>query len=364
MRTRDSGNGTHADAVGSVWQSGQPAVGWLSCLPTVPSPLEKLERAHREALEAEGGDFFRRLRDYRKLIWEEPSIAAALSALQEEADEAGERFAREDAGFVLELVEIRDELLKRAPEAAQNPPPWPLREGPITPEVADDQRDWSYTLANFEAVANDTEEKIILPSGGDRSRSRTLCAILHARIYDLRYPEENGRRPETDQREDLDDVQGKVNRIEGKVGIAYRRAEDVMEQCGSFGRIKLEEIVTHLEPREQIQMDTRERKTAAINAMFVEAMGRLNYLREATRPPEFAGSVSEEGKKALEAHEDAARKALGRLHRPLRAYLEAREAEVSGWAKLTTSEKIQIAGLVVAVFGIIVGAVVTLLVTG
>jgi hypothetical protein len=40
----------------------------------VPSPGDRLDRAYREAVDAAGADFFRRLRDYQRLLTNDRTI--------------------------------------------------------------------------------------------------------------------------------------------------------------------------------------------------------------------------------------------------------------------------------------------------
>jgi len=296
----------------------------------VPTPLERLERACAEVKEASGPDFFRRLRDYVKLTRDEKPIRKALESLKREAEKASEEFASDDRRFVQELNTIRSRLVKLAPEADDSQLVRPRVEGHVAPLASAEGFEWTYTLANFDAIIADTDDKIIVKKDLDSSDSGTLGAILHAKIYDVRYPEQESTsgaigRSETDQRPDLMAVAAEVNEVEGRQVAAYRKVEDALETTGFIAMTRIENVVAHLEPREALPMKTQEEKNAAVNAMFAEVMGGFNYLREATRPPDIAGPPeSEKAREILERHEDECRSALDRVHRPLRQHLEGK----------------------------------------
>ena len=62
----------------------------------VLSPLEKLERAYQDTLDASGADFFRRLREYAALLTKRGPIKRAVNRLRRKVMAADKTFVKED----------------------------------------------------------------------------------------------------------------------------------------------------------------------------------------------------------------------------------------------------------------------------
>lgn len=146
-------------------------------------------------MNAEGQAFFRRLDEYLVLLRENRRIERAVKGLSVEVEEAERKYAEEDEELVREFVALRDDLVGLAPEAGRDAAAeYPGRREPFDPAEADRWRAWSFTLANFDAIATGREEQMIEEREGDRSRSRALGEILNAKVYELQYPDDpNGR---------------------------------------------------------------------------------------------------------------------------------------------------------------------------
>ncbi len=80
--------------------------------------------------------------------------------------------------------------MKLAPEADDSQLVRSRVEGHVAPLVSAEGFEWT-TLAHFDAIIADTDDKIIVKKDLDSSDSGTLGGILHAKIYDVRYPEQD-----------------------------------------------------------------------------------------------------------------------------------------------------------------------------
>jgi hypothetical protein len=170
-------------------------------------PADRLERAYREVLDASGANFFRRLRDYQDVLTSDKMIRQAVAALREEAEAADENFVQADQGFVEELQALREELVQRAPHADDSGTPKPQVGGQPAPIRSAEAHEWAYTLANFDAIIDDSDSKVIIRQDLDHGRAGMLCAILDAKLTELRYPQQHPApavmtRTDDDQRPD------------------------------------------------------------------------------------------------------------------------------------------------------------------
>jgi hypothetical protein len=281
----------------------------------VPSAVEQLDRARDDVLAASGTDFLRRLGDYRRLLEGDEELRAAIAQLRQEVKDAEERLTREDADFVAELLPIRQELAEREPEADDSDTEKPERYDPANRQQANKWHEWIWTLANFDAVAEDREEKIVQRDGLDSSRSRMLVAILNAKLHDLVFDFNDRSAP----RPDLMDLYDRANEIGRRQVAAYRRVERLGEESGFLALMHIEYVVDMTDPDPR-PLDTAEQR----RALMEEAMRApdLVNVREVLRPTEARGPLSEDERNALERVEAQCRPEVDRLHRPLRRRLE------------------------------------------
>jgi hypothetical protein len=282
----------------------------------VLSAEERLEAAYSEVLAASGPDFFRRLRDYVQLLDTDRKIRRAVKKLREDVEDAEAAFAEKDDGFVSELVPIRRALAEREPKADDSTEPRP----PYNPgdrASAEASHEWIWTLANFDAIANGRDDKIIERDGLDGSRSRMLVAILRSKLHDLVIPFNERLAPRPDLRDLYDDM----NEIGGREVAAHRRLEQFGEDSGILGLLHLERVAAHLAPQDHQPMRTPEQKRQVLEQRIIEY--DLGYLREAMRPKEGRGSLSADAQNAVGRHEAECRAELDRLHRPLKRRLES-----------------------------------------
>jgi hypothetical protein len=291
----------------------------------VANPLERLDTAYAEVLDATDEVFFRRLRDYARLLENDRKIRKAVKALKKDVADADAEFKAKDAAFVTELVALRNRLIEREPNADDTEATRPARD-PMDPAGSARFHAWIWTLANFDAVAAEGEDRIVERDGLDDSSSRMLGAILNAKLYDLVVPFNDKPAP----RPDLRDVYDEMNSIRHRETAAHRQLEEVSEETGYLALLRIQHVVSHLGPRPERSTVTPEEKREFLETALLESMGGFAYLREAMRPKEARGSLDQKAREALERHERECRKELERLHRPLRKRLDKRR-----WPGLT-----------------------------
>jgi len=298
----------------------------------VPSPLERLEAAREEALAAEGTEFLRRFMEYASLLESDMTVSAAVDGLRQEVVDADEQLTREDAEFVARLVPIRKRLVEGEPEADDSDLPWPGPYEGLDPESARAFHEWTYTLANFDAIAEDREEKVRVDGGSDQlnnSRTQMLVAILNAKLHDLVFPFNERPAP----RPDLMCLYEAMSEIGHEQTNAYRRMEHIADECGYFGLVWLEVVRESLEPRESRPLRSPDDKREVLE----EALKKPDLFRlyEVLRPTEARGALSDSEKEKIARVEAKTRTELERLRRPLRKRIEQREAaDASGGGKL------------------------------
>jgi hypothetical protein len=322
-----------------------------------------LDGAREELLAVEGTDFLRRLGVYVCLLHTEETIASAAEELRQVVVDADAQLTREDAEFVAKLVPIRQRLAEKEPEADDSDKPWPGPYEALNRENARAFHDWTYTLANFDAIAEDREEKVKVEGGSDQlnsSRTQMLVAILNAKLHDLVYPFNERPAP----RPDLMDLYDEMSEIGHEQTNAYRRVERVADENGYFGLIWLEAIGESLEPRESRPLRSPEDKREVLE----EALRKPDLFRlyEVLRPTEARGPLSDSEKEKVARLEEKSRAELDRLERPLRERIQAKEGETQPKREpFNRIEKLtawQLAWTILGVFAAIAAIVVAIII--
>jgi hypothetical protein len=292
----------------------------------VATSLERLEGARAEVLAAEGVDFLRRLAEYVDLLNKDEMIRTAVAEVRREVEDADALLGREDAGFVARLVPIREQLAEREHEADDAAVPRPGPYNGLDPASARAFHDWMFTLANFDAIAEDRKEQVNPERGGDQlnqSRTQKLVAILNAKLYDRVFPFNERPAP----RPDLMPLYDEMNEIGHEQTNSYRKLERLADQNGYFGLIWLEAVGESLQPRDSRPLKSPEDK---INTLE-EALTKPDLFRlyEVMRPKEGRGGLSDSDRERIGRLEETSRRELDRLHRPLKKRLEEQKAK--GW---------------------------------
>jgi hypothetical protein len=323
----------------------------------VANPLERLDVAYADVIGATDESFFRRLRDYARLLESDKKIRRAVETLRKEVTEADAEFRAHDTAFVTEFISVRNRLTEREPKADDSAATRPEKDS-IDPATSARFHEWIWTLANFDAIAADRRDRIIERDGLDDSRSRMLGAILNGKLYDLVVPFNNNPAP----RPDLRDLYEEMNSIRHRETAAHRQLEELGEETGYLALLHIQHVVSHLGPRPEVSMATPEEKREFLETALLESMGGFGYLREAMRPKEARGSLDSKAQEALDRHEQECRRELDRLHRPLRKRLENSRL-VPRWDTLSRNEKIAVLGIsVTAVLGL--GGIATAIAVG
>jgi len=292
----------------------------------VPSPLERLGAAREETLAAEGVEFLRRYREYASLLASDDTIKAAVDELRQEVVDADQQLTREDGEFFAKLVSIRQRLVEEEPGVDDSDLPWPGPYEGLNPGNARAFHNWEYTLANFDAIAEDRQEKVRVDGGSDQlnnSRTQMLVAILNAKLHGLVFPFNERPAP----RPDLKPLYDEMQEIGREQTNAYRRVEDLADETGYFALAWLEEVGAALERKESRPLKTPEDK----RDVLAEALKKPDLFRlyEVTRPTEARGSLNDSEKEAVARVEAKTRAELDRLRRPLRKRIEQREASTA-----------------------------------
>ena len=330
-------------------------------LAAVPTPLERLDHAFADAKMASGPNFFRRLRDYQRLVDSDEVIGIAVERIKGEVEAAGERLEAEDEGVVRDLIHHREELAERVPEVDDSGRPRP-QGSRIEPEARENIETWEWSLSNFDAIAADSDDKLVQRRHLDGTRARMLGEILNAKLHNLLYP----TRRVTSRRPDLDDLFREVNKTRGRHATAQTHLEEVTQDSGFLPLRRVALVASYLQPRKASQARTEDEEREAAEAVLMEVSGDFHHLREAVRPDEARGPLDPDSQRAVERHASESEKDLADFHRTLRLRVEEveRETAPSGWRALDTSQKIQVAAIGVTAFGIVVGAVVAVVVAG
>jgi hypothetical protein len=316
------------------------------------TPLERLESAYEEAIEApDGVRFFWLLSDYLYLLDRGP-IKRAVKRLTKEVDGAAKDYEKQDANLTRRLVAIRNELVEIEPDADDSDAPHPGQYDPLEGD-ASLWHAWRWTLANFDAVARGREDAIKAEKEGDRSTSRIAGEILNAKIHDLVYPDN----PNQKVREDLDELDARLQQARNDQAAAQRHLEHVAERTGFLARRKLADIASFLAPRQSRKVAGRgsEDELEWVNELFKETLGGFIHLRELMRPKEFRGDLDVKAREEIERLMTDSKEALERAHRPLRRRLE--EKRFTSWSELRPGDKVT---ALVGVAGIIASVTVAL----
>lgn len=309
-------------------------------------------------MKAEGQAFFRRLGEYLGLLHQNRRIGRVVKALSAEVQEAERKYAEGDEELARELVALRDDLVELAPEAGEDADAeYPGRREPFDPAEAERWREWSFTLANFDAIATGQENQMLEEREGDRSRSRALGEILNAKVYNLQYPDDPNRKV----RADLDSLRTRLNHLRDRQTAAQLRVEAVAESTGHIALLNLEHVTSHTAPREPRPEAPRgsDEHTIWINEVFAESISGFAHLRELMRPSELRGSLGQNALEAIGRIEGTCRDALERLHPPLRQRLEGKRF-LPAWGDFTRNEKIGIIGAALTGLSFVAAVVIAL----
>jgi hypothetical protein len=275
-----------------------------------------LDRQHTRAESKEGAEFFPELKRYWDLLDSEPALRGLVKEFRDEADQAERKFAEHDRQLQPQLIELKQELLDRAPEA--DDPPGLTR--PTSPFAH--RYEWTRSMANFDLLADGSSEAWKERSGFDDSASGLMVNILDERLRLVQYyggPAPLRQQSEKNLRPDLDDLHRRL----GNLARRHSHARQELEQAiASHGGFALQELAIYIEqmnpPVRDIQSD--EDEEVWMNEQFKNAVSQLYVIREAVRHP-INQHFDQTQRDALNYFVERARPALDRLHEHLRTRL-------------------------------------------
>jgi hypothetical protein len=141
--------------------------------------MELLERQYALLHALDGVEFLRELPRFYETITTGPRpLPSMLAKLRAEAGEYETAFEKANDEQIPELVALRDELVKLAPEADDSGVPRPPDPG----------MRWTYGLSNFDQLAAGGSERLVENVDQDPSPSGTMLRILQSKLNGLRYP--------------------------------------------------------------------------------------------------------------------------------------------------------------------------------
>jgi hypothetical protein len=145
----------------------------------VDDAIHLLERQYQRLHERDGVEFWRELPRFYETITTGPRpLVSALAQLRAQASAQEREFRAADSAFIPEFVELRNELVRLAPESDDSG----------TPRPGDPSLGWNYSLANFDQLASGGPDRLVENIRDDDSASGTMLRILQSKLNDLRYP--------------------------------------------------------------------------------------------------------------------------------------------------------------------------------
>lgn len=240
-------------------------------------PVELLDRQYERLVDADGPAFVRELIRYHAFISDGPApVVQALDELRQEAVEAQERFDAHSAELEVELVQLRRELVDIAPEADDS--------GVLRPDSPVPNYGWAFTLANFDALVDERQDRILIPQGWDRTVASMLLRILEQKLRRLQWViEDEGpvtRMSEVNLRPDLDELRRRL----GNVGERHRHAAQeyslAVETHAGFQITVLDVMVEETNPAVRL-INTDEDEHARFDEMFRRVAAGLHVLETA-----------------------------------------------------------------------------------
>jgi hypothetical protein len=233
--------------------------------------LELLDRQYARLAAQDGAGFIQELRRFYDFLTAGPApVSDAVRVLRDEACEVEEAFNRHDDELVPQLVEIRNELVNQAPDADDSN----LQRPQGTRDLA--TAHWTYSLANFDLVASDGSDRLIVNQGYDASRSGMLLRILESRLRELQWTTDaRGTNPTVSQvnlRPELDGVAREVRVLAGRHRHAAQAYSAAVDSHGGNQMVALDFAVEQMNPApREVRTDADEE--AWLNETFKRVMG-------------------------------------------------------------------------------------------
>jgi hypothetical protein len=243
------------------------------------APIDLLDRQHDRLQSKDGAEFIHELRRFHQFLTTGPeAVVTALAGLRADAEQMERDFKDHDAALVPALVELKSKLVDRAPTADDSGEPRPQEQrGPAG-------LTWSFGLANFEQVATNGPDRIIVRQGFDDSRSGMLLRILEQKLRALQWTQDadtpNPRPSETNLRPDLDDLARDLRNLAEQHRYAKQTFTNAVETHGGFQVLHLDITVNEMNP-EPRQVETDEDEHAWMDETFKRVLGGWHVIEDA-----------------------------------------------------------------------------------
>jgi hypothetical protein len=251
--------------------------------------IHLLERQYQRLRERDGVEFWRELPRFYEMITTGPRpLVSALAQLRERASAQECAFRAADTALIPELVELRNEFVRLAPEADDSG----------TPRPGDPSMGWNYSLANFDQLASGGPDRLVENIHDDDSASATMLRILQSKLNELRYlPPPPGSQGHTGAREpralgpELDDLSRRLRNIADRHQHEARKYQQGLKRHGGFQVELLDMGIQELNP-EPREVRTDEDHHRWANDRFLRAMTGWDAVGAALAGHPFTSDIS------------------------------------------------------------------------
>jgi hypothetical protein len=220
-------------------------------------------------LSKRGADFFHELRRCLKVLQAEPRVAALLAELGDEARKLFKERGDQDKQNVARLIELKQELVRRAPEMPDD------SDVPLPSEQDVSIRWWS-TLPAFDAMASGARRS---PYAKDDPLAPVLHKILAAKFHALQFPPSTDSAPRAPLRQDLDDLGDRLLHLSQDMGHADRIFQGEWMTSPGAALLLLTATLDDLNPAPQ-HLSGREAMLAVVSRFVKEFQTGAGEFRE------------------------------------------------------------------------------------
>jgi hypothetical protein len=251
--------------------------------------VELLDRQHERLQAADGVEFVHELRRFCEFITAGPDVVVrALGELRAEAACVEAAFAEHDRELVPGLVQLKEDLVARVPEADDS--------GVARPNDRFSRADpaWTYGFANFDQVATSGPDRYVHLQKWDASASGMLLSILEAKLKELQWvvvtPSGVRTTSEVNLRPDLDDLGLRLRNLNDRHHHAAQEFSQAVERDGGFQVQFLDMAIGQLNPAPR-EIQTEEDQHARMDELFKRVLGGWHILEDAAagRPLDAQG---------------------------------------------------------------------------
>lgn len=271
--------------------------------------LDLLDRRYQSLKDSEDAEFVRELARFYEFITDGPeSVRAALELLRADAAEHSAAFDRHEQELIPELMALRQELVRLAPETDDS--------GVTRPGLPHDSMEWGFSFANFDALAANRPDHLVVNDASDPSHSRMMAQILSNKLHNLQWMTTSERglpmTSETNLRPDLDDLARRLRNLRERHRHAAQELAAASER-GGFQVQALDLAIGQMNPKPQ-ESHSEEDDHRYMNDLFMRVAGGWTYIEDvmAGRP------LSEVGRNYIDVLVPKLKPAAARVYDDLR----------------------------------------------